>query len=146
MTASLLADLVAILHGLIVLYVAGGAVLIVLGLWRKWAFARNLVFRLSHLLLCLGIVAFEWMGEACPLTTLERHFRAQVNGDSGFEGGFIAHYVSRTIHLNVPPEALALPTTFFVVLVAALYIWAGPRRALKQDVGKPKAAPSSRNG
>jgi hypothetical protein len=145
MNARLLADLVAILHGLIVLFVAGGTLFVVLGLWRKWAVVRNRAFRLSHLLTCLVIIAFEWMGEACPLTTLERTLRARAAGDPGFEGGFIAHYVSQTIHLNVPPEALALPTTFFVALVAALYIWAGPRKPLKPDASKAEAGPTSRN-
>lgn len=122
-----LADLVAIAHGMVVLYVAGGAVLIVLGLWKNWAWVRRRSFRLSHLMICIAIVLFEWLGEACPLTTLERHLR-QLGGADGFEGGFIAHYVSQAIHVNVPPQALALPTTFFVGLVVALYVWAGPRR------------------
>ncbi|MCW8133221.1 MAG: DUF2784 domain-containing protein [Planctomycetota bacterium] len=122
-----LADFVAVVHGLVVVFVAGGTLLVVLGLWKRWTWIRCRAFRLPHLGLCIAIVVFEWMGEACPLTTLERALRAKA-GAEGFEGGFIAHYVSRTIHLDIPPEALALPTTFFVLLVLVLYIWAGPKK------------------
>ena len=123
MFTKLLADIVAVIHGLLAVYVAVGAVLIVIGLWRRWEFARNFAFRYSHLLLCLGVNVFEWANLPCPLTSLEWYLRERSNEPSGF----IQHYVTESIHVNVEPGVLTRLTLPLLLLMTALYIWAGPR-------------------
>lgn len=122
----LLADLFAVLHGILVLYVAGGVVAILLGLWRKWRWTRRFWFRFTHLMICLAVVLFELAAQPCPLTSAERYFRDQAAPGSGYAGGFIAHYVSETIHFQVPPQMMAGPMLGVVALVVLLYRWAGP--------------------
>jgi hypothetical protein len=120
----LLADLVALLHGLVVAYLAGGTVVIVVGLIAGWGIARNFLFRYSHLLLCLIVNVFEWANVPCPLTTLEWYLRERSSDQSGF----IQHYVSQTIHVPIEPSVLARLTIPLLIFTAALYRWAGPRR------------------
>lgn len=125
MTYGILADLVAVLHGLVVLFVAGVALLIPIGLWRRWGWVRGFWLRTIHLAVCLFVIVFEWLNLACPLTSLEQSLRSKA-GQEGYEGSFIAHYVSQTIILDVEPIFLAAPTSALVVVVAVLYAAAGP--------------------
>jgi len=117
-----LADGVALLHGAVVLYVGGGLVLLLLGLWRKWSLARHFTFRYSHLALVLFINVFEWADQPCPLTTIEKELRAQ----DAYPGGFIARHVHDAIHVELPPRALAWPTLGLLGAVVALYVLAPP--------------------
>lgn len=134
-----LADATAVLHVLVVVYVVAGLPLVAVGLWRGWRWVRGFGFRFTHLLLCLIVIAFEWLNAPCPLTTLERALRAQAADGSGYEGGFIQHYLSEAIHLHVEPRALAVPTSIWVLAVFALYVWAGPHRKPEQVSSKQDA-------
>jgi hypothetical protein len=125
MNCGLLADIVAVLHGLVVVFIAATAILIPIGLWRRWQWVRGFWLRTVHLAVCLCVIAFEWLNMACPLTTLEQALRDRA-GQEGFEGSFIAHYVSETITLEVAPVVLAVPTSVLVIVVAVLYAVAGP--------------------
>lgn len=129
----LCADFVALLHAAIVLYILLGVPLILFGLWRGWAWVRQPWFRISHLLLSLAVIGFEWAGQPCPLTTLERNLRAAEGGT--YEGSFIQHYVSEAIHLQLTPQQLALPTSLWVALIVGLFIWRGPRRSERAQTG-----------
>jgi len=131
-----LADITALLHGLVVLYIAGGLVAIPIGLWRRSRFARRFWFRFPHLILCVVVPLFELFNEPCPLTTLEQWLRGQQAAGGTYEGSFIAHYVHAAIHLPVPPEALAAPLFVVLALVVGLYIWRGPERKAKGRAGE----------
>ncbi|MGD0089142.1 MAG: DUF2784 domain-containing protein [Planctomycetota bacterium] len=124
----ILADISALAHGLVVLYIAGGFLAIVAGLWRRWAFVRRFWFRITHLALCLGVAALELFNRPCPLTTLEQWLREQQDANSAYAGSFIAHYVHAAIHFQVQPSALAAPMLAFVAVVVLLYLWRGPER------------------
>jgi hypothetical protein len=132
-----LADATAIVHGLITLYIIVGFVVILVGLWRRWPIARRFWFRFSHLVLCLGVAAFEVVNSPCPLTALEQWLREQQAQGGAYEGSFIAHYVHQAIHLPVPPWVLAGPMLAFCALVAVLYLWRGPERTRDQPDSKP---------
>jgi len=134
----LLADLTAILHGAVVLFVLGGLVLILIGLWRRWEWVRGLWLRFTHLLLCLMVVGFEALDEPCPLTSLELWLREQTPEGTTYSGSFIAHYVHDVIHVQLQPQMLAGPTALLLLLVAALYFWRGPRRRPREDRTGPR--------
>jgi len=140
--SAFLADSLAVFHALLVIYVAGGLLAILAGLWRKWAWTRRFWFRFTHMMICLAVVLFELAGQACPLTSVERYFRDQADPGSSYGGGFIAHYVSETIHLEVPPQMLSGPMLAVVALIVLLYRWAGPR----SDVGVKKEEPADSEG
>lgn len=82
MPYALLADLVLLLHGLFVLFVVGGGLLI--GWSWRWAWV--------HLpALAWGIVV-EWMGWICPLTPLELWLR-QAAHQIDAEVGIVERYL-----------------------------------------------------
>jgi hypothetical protein len=122
----ILADVSALLHGLVVLYIAGGFLTILAGLWRRWALVRSFWFRFSHLLLCGIVLVLELANQPCPLTTLEQWLREQATAGSAYQGAFIAHYVHQAIHVPAQPQSLAWPMCAFAAVVAWLYIRHGP--------------------
>lgn len=73
-----LADGVAVVHGLAVLFMLTGALLAV-----RWP---RLV--LLHAPVALAILAVNLAGADCPLTDLELALR----GAEGYDGGFLGHY------------------------------------------------------
>ena len=67
-----LANVILVLHVIVVLFNFGALPVIWFGHFRGWAFVRNFYFRIVHLLL-IGVVAVESVfGIACPLTSWEQ--------------------------------------------------------------------------
>ncbi len=82
-----LADLVVLAHLTFVAFVVLGGLLI---LW--WSRVVWL-----HAPAALYAAAIEIVGWVCPLTPLEKHFRA-LAGEAGYEGGFIEHYAGLILY------------------------------------------------
>lgn len=105
----LLADVVVLLHGAFILFVVGGVVLV--GRWRPLLPAH---------LLCAAWGAWsEFTGTICPLTPLENHFR-QLAGNSGYQGGFIEHYLIPVIYPTGLTSRLQTGLGLIVVVVNCL--------------------------
>jgi hypothetical protein len=82
-----LADLVVLAHIAFVAFVVFGGLLV---LWRSriaWL----------HVPVVLYAAAIEIVGWVCPLTPLEKRFRA-LAGEAGYEGGFIEHYAGLILY------------------------------------------------
>ncbi|WP_077003194.1 DUF2784 domain-containing protein [Variovorax sp. KK3] len=86
-----LADVVLLLHGLFIVFVVVGGLLV----WR-WPLVAVL-----HLPAVAWAAWISWSGGICPLTPLENMLRRSA-GQSGYEGGFVQHYLLPAIY----PEAL----------------------------------------
>lgn len=123
----LLADLVLILHLLVVVFVVAGLVLIVIGGVRGWRWIRHRGFRIIHLAAILMVIAQAWLGAACPLTTLEMWLRGRA-GEAVYGGGFIAHWVGTILYYQAPPWLFTLIYTLFGALVAISWHYLPPRR------------------
>jgi hypothetical protein len=78
----MMADLVVLVHFLFVVFVVFGGVL---------AFWWPRVIWL-HVPAAVWGVWIEFAGWVCPLTPLENRLR-RAQGDAGYEGDFIAHYI-----------------------------------------------------
>ncbi len=125
----LLADAVLLAHLAVVVFVLGGMLLVVAGnLRRTWPWVNRFAFRLAH----LGAIAFvavqAWLGQDCPLTTLEMWLRAQA-GQATYAGGFVAHWLQRLLYWDLAPWVFVLAYTLFAL--AVLWAWwrFPPRRA-----------------
>ena len=127
MNHRLLADTVLLLHAAVVVFVVGGLLAVVLGGWRRWAWVRGRGFRVAHLVAIVVVVLQAWLGQACPLTTLETWLRVQA-GAGGYGGGFIEHWVSRLLYWDAPPWAFTLAYTAFGALVVLAWRAWPPRR------------------
>lgn len=82
MIYSILADIVTTIHFLFILFVALGALLVLK--WRWLAFVQLAAAFWGALIMFQG-----WI---CPLTPLENRLR-RAAGQSGYEVGFIEHYL-----------------------------------------------------
>jgi hypothetical protein len=83
----LLADLVLLLHLAFVLFVVLGGLPVLR--WPRLAWL--------HIPIALYGATIEFLGFTCPLTPLENRYR-RLGGESGYEGGFVEHYVTSLIY------------------------------------------------
>jgi len=105
MPYALLADLVLVLHAAFILFVVFGGLLV---LWRRpvaWL----------HIPAAAWGILIEFTGWLCPLTFLENDLR-QAAGDSGYEGGFVDHYLAPLVY----PDALTPEIQVMLGLAALL--------------------------
>jgi Protein of Unknown function (DUF2784) len=84
---SLLADALVVVHFAFTVFVIFGGFLAWRWRWLIWAHPPALAWgcwvEVSH--------------SICPLTPLENHLR-QLGGESGYQGGFLAHYLVRVLY------------------------------------------------
>ena len=82
-----LADIVVILHLLLIIYgLLGG----LLALWWRWALVL-------HLPLAIWVSAIEFTHWVCPLTPLDKWLR-EFGGAEAYSGGFVEHYLIPIIY------------------------------------------------
>lgn len=136
-TAMWLANAVLVVHWAFVLFVVGGQALILTGWWRGWGWTRNRVFRVSHLLAILLVVAETWLGFACPLTTLEDVLRGAAHIE-GAEMGFIARWLRGLLFYHAPAWVFVLAYSGFALLVIASFVWYPPRRGTQAPAPRAK--------
>jgi len=86
----LLANAVALLHAAAVLFLLTGSLLAL-----RWPRVLWL-----HVPIGLAILAIYLTGSDCPLTDLELWLRARA-GVPGYRGGFIGHYVTEPLGLQI---------------------------------------------
>src|SRR5512137_1185141 len=105
MLARLAANLVLLAHfGIVVLAVFGGFGLLLSPRWI-WIHAPIVVWS--------SVVNLA--GWTCPLTPLENRLRAAA-GRSGYEGGFIQHYIGPIVYPQGMPRRLELTAGVSVAL------------------------------
>src|SRR5688500_712881 len=96
-----LADTVLALHFGVVLFVVGGLVLVLAGNALGWRWVNGLGLRLAHLAAIAYVVVQQWLGAACPLTTLEAWLRVQA-GQGTHGQGFVEHWLQRLLFYEAP--------------------------------------------
>ena len=124
MQYQLLADAVLVLHFGVVLFIVGGLVAILIGNWRGWSWVNRLWFRLAHLGAIVFVVVQTWLGEICPLTTLESSLRVR-GGGSAYEQSFIETWLRELIFYDAPMWAFTVAYTLFGLAVLATW-WRYP--------------------
>lgn len=118
MSYRVLADLVVVLHlGFVVFVVLGGLLVLRWG-WVAWL----------HLPAALWGALIEFGGWVCPLTPLEQWLRRRA-GESGYEGGFVEHYVLPVLYPGDLTRELQIALGAGVVVVnLGIYAWVLWRR------------------
>jgi hypothetical protein len=106
-----MADLILLSHFAFALFALFGGLLVLR--YRKLLWL--------HLAALLWAVVVQWANLVCPLTPLENLLR-QYGGQTGYEAGFIEHYVSMLLY----PDNLTLELRYVLGLVliavnAAIY-------------------------
>ena len=108
MIERLLADAVVAFHLLFIVFVILGGVLVILRPAIAWL----------HVPAALWGAYVEFTSTICPLTPIENALRARA-GQSGYEGGFIEHYV---IPLIYPPGLTARTQLVIGAIVVAVNV------------------------
>ena len=122
-----LADAVLVLHFAVVLFVVGGLVAILAGNLRGWRWVNDLRFRVAHLVAIGFVAAQAWLGQTCPLTTLESWLRREGGGEA-YAGGFIEHWIAPLMFFHAPAWVFTAAYTGFAALVALAWWRFPPRR------------------
>lgn len=122
----ILADMLLVLHTVLVAFVILGLVVTFMGYFLQWQWVRNFWFRLSHLMV-IGIVVLQsWLGVLCPLTIWEMTLREKA-GDAAYEGSFIQHWLQSVLYYTAPDWVFILAYSVFGAMVLASWFWVRPR-------------------
>lgn len=104
-----LADGVLLLHLLFIVFVVGGGLLVFR--WPRLAWV--------HLPAAAWGALIEFAGWICPLTPLENMLRRQA-GETGYGGGFIAHYLLPIVYPGALTREIQLGLGFAVLAINAV--------------------------
>ncbi len=122
MNFALLADLILVVHTLIIAFIVVGLPLIWIGAWRGWDFVRRPLFRLAHLATIAFVVAQTWLDQLCPLTVWEAALRRKA-GQSHHDQPFIAHWLGELIFVDASLAVLAWVYSLFGLAVGLTLWW-----------------------
>jgi hypothetical protein len=113
-----------------------GLVIIWLGFFLRWAFVRNLWFRLAHLLAIGYVVAESLGGVICPLTLWENELRIKA-GNGVYQGTFMEHWVHQIMFYDASLETF---TALYIIFFGAvlLSLWCVQPHWPKFGIGKRK--------
>jgi|KBSMisStandDraft_5_1062788.scaffolds.fasta_scaffold115266_3 hypothetical protein len=142
-----LADTVLVLHFGVVVFLIGGLMFVVAGNVLRWRWVNRLWFRLAHVAAIGFVVAQAWLGELCPLTTLESWLRVQA-GTASYSESFIEHWVHRLLYYELPSWAFTCAYTVFGLLVLAAWWYFPPqckRRLTSSCSRRLDAVPSNQD-
>lgn len=124
---ALAADLILLLHALIVAFVLFGQVLVIIGGAIGWQWVRNLWFRLAHLATIVFVLIQTWLGQLCPLTVWEQDLR-RAAGQATHDQSFIGYWLGRVLFFDLPWWAFIVAYTAFALVVLWSWWWLPPRR------------------
>ncbi len=119
---ALLADIIVVVHFLYVLFAVGGLVVILVGALRRWALARNALFRTIHLA-AVGLVTIEAaLGIDCPLTVWEFDLRQLAGQLVETNVSFVARLARLIVFYDLPHWFFTALHITFGVLVIVVYV------------------------
>ena len=122
----LLADALLLLHVLFAGFVVLGLLAIFAGAALGWAWVRNPIFRLLHLLAIIVVATQALLGRICPLTILEMELRASA-GEEVYQGTFVSHWLQELLYFEAPEWVFQVVYTAFALLVALSWKFVRPR-------------------
>ena len=121
-----LADAIVVLHFCYVTFTVGGEIAILLGAGLRWAWVRNLPFRVVHLA-SVALVAVEALaGASCPLTVWEDRLRLLAGQQVEAQISFIARLVRRVIFYDFPGWVFLAAYVGFALVVVLTFILVPP--------------------
>lgn len=128
MRATILADVILVVHALFVLFIVGGFVLILCGA-RNWTWVRNRSFRVLHLSAIAFVTAETLLGITCPLTTWEDMLRAL----GPEQWSFVGRWIARLLYYNFPEWVF--PILYGAFTLAVVWVWQAvpPRTRSSQE-------------
>jgi hypothetical protein len=130
---SVFADLVAVIHFALVVFIVFGLPAIILGFILRWRWVRNFYFRAVHLLMIAFVALESVLGVECFLTTWEDDLR-EMAGETALQGSFIARMIHKFLFWDVPPSVMGVMYCVFFLLVLVTLVFIPPRRPWKKEL------------
>jgi len=124
---ALLADLIVTFHFLYVIFALGGQVAIVVGVWLRWHWIRQPIFRIAHLAAVAFVALEAAIGMICPLTEWEYNLRQLAGQSVDLDLSFLARLVRMIIFFDFPPWVFTIMHTSFGLLVVVTFVLVPPR-------------------
>lgn len=123
----MLADIILSVHVLFILFVVGGQLLIMVGIFLNWHWIRNFYFRLLHFAAIAYVLLESLFGMMCPLTLWENALRREA-GEGGYGESFIRYWVHKLVFYEAPGWVFTLVYLLFFSLVVISWVYARPQR------------------
>jgi hypothetical protein len=118
----MMADVILVVHFLIVLFNVGGLVIVWIGAGLGWRWVRNPWFRYLH----LGAIAFvaveALLGVMCPLTVWEDMLRGGARAES-----FVGRWVRYFLYYDAPGWVFTVAYVGWAVATLITLRWIPPR-------------------
>lgn len=93
----MLADVILVVHFLIVAFIVGGLALTWAGFFLRWQWVRSPVFRYLHVAAIVFVALEAVFGYACPLTVWEDALRGGGEAES-----FVGRWIRRLLFYQAP--------------------------------------------
>jgi len=119
----MLADVIVIVHLLVILFILLGVPLVFLGAALHWTWVRRRPWRMLHLGAILFVATESLLGITCPLTIWEDTLRGRRTA-----GGFIERWIDQLIFYNAPASVFTVAYIAFAALVFVTWILVPPTR------------------
>ena len=112
-----LADAIALVHVLFVLFVMFGSLFVLRWARAAWLHGPSLAW---------GLIV-EFSGVTCPLTPLESRLRA-LGGESGYSEDFVSHWLMAVLYPESLTRGLQIAMGASLLLLnIGIYVWIGMR-------------------
>jgi hypothetical protein len=106
-----LASVVMALHALFIVWVVFGAVLT----------GRRPLLRGLHIASLVWGVLIEIGPWPCPLTVVENWLNVRAGG-TGYQAGFLLHYLDKFVYPDVPPRLLTVAAVIVCLINLIIYV------------------------
>jgi Protein of Unknown function (DUF2784) len=127
----MLADVIVIVHLLVILFILLGVPLVYLGAALRWAWVRSRPWRMLHLGAILFVATESLLGMTCLLTVWEDTLRGRRNA-----GGFIERWIDQLIFYDAPAWVFTTTYIAFAALVVVTWIVIPPNRQRRKNDGR----------
>ena len=108
----LLADIVLIVHFILIIFITFNFFLIPVGYVKNWKWTKSLKIRVIHLFLVAFVMAETILGLLCPLTIIENNLRLNFHN----EQSFVAYWLSKIIFWEIN-------NIIFILIYLVTFLW-----------------------
>ena len=125
MVYRILANIVVLIHLILVLFMIHGFFFTIFALFKKELLDKWLL-RTTHLIGISCVVIINILDKSCPLTIWENILRAKYDPSATYPGSFIASYLVKILYPDVHPLIINIPTIFIGMFTLLVYILKPP--------------------
>jgi hypothetical protein len=118
----MMADVILVVHFLIVLFNVGGLLVVWIGAGLGWRWVRNPWFRYLHLGAIAFVAAEALLGMMCPLTVWEDMLRGGVRAES-----FVGRGVRYLLYYDAPEWVFTVAYVAWTAATLVTLKWVPPR-------------------